>query len=129
MTVKEFCEKYAIKCKANKVSKNPNDPTWKDAKHYKVTLYCDDKSQMLVYYSRGMAVTGIIKPSEILECILYDCMGIEHDNNYNDWAENNGFNSDSIKGFNVYKACLQQKQDFIDFLGIAVYKQFLECGE
>lgn len=51
---------------------------------------------------------GQPKPPDILnifENILSD-MGAENES-FNDWAENFGYSSDSIKAFDVYRACLE----------------------
>ena len=46
-----------------------------------------------------------------------------------DWADNMGYDADSMKAFNIYKSCLKESKDLKEWLGEKVLKEFLECEE
>lgn len=39
------------------------------------------------------------------------CLDLVYDTNYEDWADNYGYDHDSRKGYKIYKACLEQDRN------------------
>lgn len=116
-----------IKCEW--VAKNPNNPEWRDATHYKVTLKCRGGKQITTYFSMGLAHTSEPEADDILNCFALDSSGIENNSTFDDWADEYGYNEDHDPGFynaqTIYRACVTQAAKVKRWLGQEKYEELL----
>jgi len=66
---------------------------------------------------------------EVLQCIASDCQSIEDARNFEEWASEFGFDTDSRKAERTYNACRDEAQTWRTFLGLQRYGELLACRE
>lgn len=126
MTLRDFVDKYNIVINNERTDANPNVPDWHDADHWKVTLKRGEK-EMVIYFSKGYGHQGK-EPDieEVLECLMMDAIEIINSSNFEEWAENLGFDPDSRKAERIYKLTKQQTKKLKTFLGKRAFNELLD---
>lgn len=124
-----LCTQHGLKIQATQLHGRP-DSGWGDdpkAGHFFVRIYRvdqADKREITTTFSQGSGhrirrkgtmVHPKPKVADVLECLLLDAMGTSE--SFCDWADNFGYDRDSIKALETYKACCQTRQDLETFLG------------
>lgn len=71
--------------------------------HWRILIRRDGKD-MTIYYSMGAAHTGTPDDLDVFNSLLMDTADIDGAN-FEDWAENLGFDPDSRKAERTFKAC------------------------
>lgn len=102
------------------------------ASHWVVTLQRSDSRNypgINIPYSMGSAHTKPPDAAGVLECIQSDCSSIENARDFDDWASDFGYDTDSRKAERIYRACQDQTQLVRSWLGRELYNQFLDCRE
>ena len=71
---------------------------------------------------------NLFKPDivEMLECLHGDFSSIHCGNTFEDWADDLGWSSDSIKAKQCYDTIALQMHQFRDYLGYAAFIQFMD---
>ena len=84
-----------------------------------------NSTEMVVYFSQGSAH---IKPptlAEVLDCLASDASSVDNAKDFEDWASEIGYDTDSRKAEHTYDICKAQAQELKDLLGGKVYAQLL----
>ena len=109
-TIKEFIQKHKITITSRYTDQNPADPSWQ-ANHYicKLTRRTEDRKrkQFTIYFSKGYGLNGEPRADEVLNCVAMDSSHIENCPDFEDWAPDLGYDTDSRKAFNIFKRVLQ----------------------
>jgi len=123
-SMKVFVEKNRIGISVNYADENKNNPDWKNANHYKVTLRHKGK-RLTSYFSQGYGITGEPKTEDVLNDLASDSSGIENARSFEDWAADYGYDTDSRKAEKIYNACMKQSEKLKSFLGDNLYQELL----
>jgi len=114
--IKDYVTKKGIKIKVVRVDNNPNMEDWKDANHYKITLL-NGKKQLTTYFSQGYGIKHEPTAEDILDCLASDAAGYENAHDFEDWARDYGYDTDSRKAERSHKAIGKQAAKLKQFLG------------
>jgi len=124
-TMKQFVNKNKVRLSVEWADENKNNPEWKDANHYKVTLKMG-RRQLSTYFSQGYGIKGEPRAEDVLSALASDSAGIENARSFEDWAGDLGYDdTDSRKAEKVYKACERQADKLKNFLGDDLYRTLL----
>lgn len=121
---RQFAEFHRISMTSEKVEANKNAPDWKDANHYKVTLRRGG-DEIRTYYSQGFGIQGEPEVAEVLDSLASDASTVENATSFEDWAGELGYDPDSRKAEQTYKACKRIAGDLRAFLGKDLYSDLL----
>lgn len=117
MTLDQFIEQYKIGIKAQYIDRQKDDDNW-DSDVWKVTLTRKNpRRSMTLIFRMGIGHDG--KPpivADVLSCITSDAASIEAARDFEDFADELGYSSDSRKAERIYKACQQQTRKLKRFL-------------
>lgn len=120
MTTKQFVNKHGITATSEYTDYNKlmgDTPM----NHYKVTLHrqtADGRpKRMTLTFSKGMGLQGEPTATEVLECLVMDARGLEYTPDFEDWAGDYGYDTDSRQAEKVYKAVNWQTLKLKRFLG------------
>lgn len=115
-TLEIFCKRHKIKCSSQRVAENPNmEPTW-SANHYKCTLRAWGR-QMTVPFSMGLGHTREPNALDVLYCLVSDASSLHNARDFEDWASEFGYDTDSRKAEKLYKTIKLQAKKLNKFLG------------
>lgn len=93
--------------------------------HFKFLISLDYKGKTLeTKYYNYMAIQP--NTQDVLGTIVTDARSV-YDSNFPEFCMNNGFDTDSIKAFKLFKDCKKQYKKLLNFLGEELFKQFMEC--
>jgi len=66
---------------------------------------------------------------DVLASLTLDARSAEDSIDFEDWAENFGYDGDSRKAEALYAECVEQTERFKDWLGPSLFAELLECEE
>ena len=141
MTVQKFIKEIGLRMEVWKIDSRPDmsgDDEWmKGATHFHCRLNlnqlkghpkenCYPKIYFDTYYSRGSAFKGE-KPfiSDVIDSLVNDCLYVDNGETFDEFCENLGYNSDSIKNKKLYDSLLETRSKLKKFLGYVNYKKLL----
>lgn len=130
-TMAQFIREHRITMSAEWVDRNPNmaDDEWaRSASHYRCTLrgtFEGKRRAMQTYYSMGAAHTEEPKAEEVLDCLASDASGVENSGTFEQWAGEYGYDPDSRKAEQTYRACDRAAKRLARFLDTPHYDQLL----
>jgi hypothetical protein len=110
---------------ADRVNKNPNNPDWRDADHWKVVFACG-RRRMTTYFSMGRYGHNGAEPqaSSVLSCLADDAASVQQ-SEFEEWAGDMGYEQDSRKAEEIYRACERCGVRLKKFLGSSLYDVLL----
>jgi len=100
----------------------PRNEWDRTARHYKVTLTMPDlgwpggKRKMTVSYHMGSALKKPPTALEVMSSLLLDAGTVAYGQKFPEWADDFGYDSDSIKARDLYDACREQTEELRNFL-------------
>ncbi len=77
-------------------------------------------------YRMGLGCKGGPKLAEVLQCLQSDASDIHNGYTFEEWADNLGYNSDSIRDRDVYLACQKTYSALKMLFGIEGFKAFMD---
>ena len=107
-----LCEKLNIRCASVYVGRVTGD--WAGAAQYKVTLYMAGR-QLTVPFYMGVAHTRGPSAADVLYCLASDAQA--GDLSFEDFCSDFGYDSDSRKAEQTWKACVRMAPRVRRFLG------------
>jgi hypothetical protein len=131
MTIQEFIGKYGIAIGYSRVSANPNmanDQWAKEASHYLVSLSIMREGTpfcMTVPYNMGKAHKDGPTPADVLSALALDALGVHGGREFEDWAQEYGYDADSRKAETTFETVCKQAQELQRFLGDEAYQELL----
>jgi hypothetical protein len=84
---------------------------------YLVTLTNDDGQTLTVPFHMGPMLCRDPETAEVLDCLISDASSIESSRSFEEWADDLGYDTDSRKAEETYRACEQTARDLRAFLG------------
>lgn len=117
-TIAEFIAKHKITMTVERADSNPNmDDGSNRMDHWRCKLKCA-RRQMSLIFSMGTGHNGKEPDLKgVLDCLASDSTGIENARDFEDWASEYGFNTDSRKAERTYKICQGQAKRLRQLLG------------
>lgn len=122
-TIKQFINKHSVKISSEYTDNNPN---WEQdgdrsyfMNHYKVVLsarFDGKRRQMTTYFSMGLGLHGEPQAADVLDCLASDAAGVENAGDFEDWASEYGYDTDSRKAERIYKNCKRAANRLYKFL-------------
>jgi len=124
MTIQNFIEQNKIKMSCEYADSNPNMADSANMNHYKCQLRRSGK-QLTINFSQGYGISGDPEVESVLSCLASDSIGVENAGNFEDWAQEYGYDTDNRKAEKIYKVCERQSQKLKNFLGEELYGKLL----
>ncbi len=121
-----FVREQKVSMTAEWIAKRP-DALMSDmqgANHYRCILRVGGR-QMTLYYSMGSAHTTAPTVEDVLNCLALDAAGSFNAQNFEDWASELGYDTDSRKAENIFKAMERQARKLQVLFGEPAYQQLL----
>jgi len=130
MNTTQFVAQNNIRIESEMVGENPNmDSSNWQAYHYKVVLKFRTKNgkrrQLTTYFSMGMGLSREPQADDVLDCLAGDATSAENARDFEDWAGEFGYDTDSRKAERTYKTILRQSKRLAQFMGTELYEQLL----
>lgn len=122
-TLEQFIEKYHVKMSHKSSDNNPYWDSQIQANHYKVILRCQ-RRQYTTVYSMGIGIGHAPELNEVLDCLASDAAGV-NGRSFEEWANDYGFDPDSIKAHEIYRACRRTSKNLSRLLGNKAYQDLL----
>jgi len=113
-----LCQKHRIKASSQYAeAPEPIQDQWMPGtSHYKVTLRGWGR-QLTVDFHMGPAHCSEPTAADVLACVYSDAMSAENARNFEEFAAEFGYDSDSRKAEGIYKACQAMTPKVKRFLG------------
>jgi hypothetical protein len=127
MNFKQFANKYRVRIVNEYTDSNPHMPDSCNMNHFKTTLRMEHR-QMTIIFSQGYGITGEPTADSVLNCLVSDAWGIDNARDFEDWAGEYGYDTDSRRAERTYNACVQQTAKLKQFAGDH-YDELLSCEE
>ena len=127
MTLQEFIKKHMVDSAiSTKVPENPNMADHKDMDHWFVRIKTKAGTNMSLYFSKGFGHNGKApNVAEVLESLTMDASSV-HGHDFETWARDLGYDTDSRKAEKIYKACQKLRDKMLRFLGAEAYIQLTD---
>lgn len=117
MTTAEFAAKHHVRSTAELVERNPHmSDMIAGSAHWKVTLR-HGRKQLTTFYSQGPTIIHEPTAAEVLDCLASDAQSVIAARDFDDWASDLGYDTDSRRAFNTYDTILAQSARLLRFLG------------
>jgi hypothetical protein len=135
--MQEFTDKYNFKVELEQIASR-NDGLMggmaRNSRHYECTITHDadafGKGHNLgdshsILYSCGPACD---EPTicDILGCLVSDSLNVEDADDFEEWAEMAGYDTDSRKAESVYKACVDQQSNLKNSMADSLYYELMQ---
>jgi hypothetical protein len=127
ITLDQFIDEHQLEMSVRAVKRNPNMQ-----EHMPRNFECcitqvgrGNSTEMVVYFSQGGAHRKPPTLAEVLDCLASGIAGVDNANDFEDWANEFGYNTDSRKAEHTYDVCRQQAQELKDLLGGKAYAQLI----
>jgi hypothetical protein len=119
MTIQAFIVQNRIKFTAEEIgSRADGSEGWiGGSRHWRCKFRCGRKS-MTVEYSQGPAIERDPTASDVLDCIASDVGGIKSARSFEEWASDLGYDTDSRKAEQTFKAIERQAARLESMLGV-----------
>lgn len=104
----------------------------KDASHWHITFRQVGRGNnrtMTTYYIMGSAYKHKPTAADVLDCLASDASGYDNARNFEDWASEYGYDTDSRKAYGTYQILGEQAKQLRQWLGNAAYTQLTEQTE
>lgn len=131
ITIEEFIAKHDLRMDYRQIdSRSKASDFGQGASHYKVTLAIGESlDDMEIEYSMGSAHKDGPKIDDVLDCLAMDAAGIDDSMNFEGWASEYDYDTDSRKAEQTYNLCVAQTEDLKRLLGYAAYQELLYSTE
>lgn len=127
--IQNFIASNQLTIKVTSTFQNPNllDDKWK-ANHY-LCVIAKGAKFMSTYYSMGLGLQGEPELSDVLDSLAMDAQGYENAGDFEDWANEYGYDTDSRKAEKTYNTIGEQSKRLRKLLGRTEYTVLLEKVE
>ena len=122
MSINDFINAHQIIMTVKRITSNPLMDDM--PRHFMCTLKRGD-SIMKTRFSQGSAHTENPSLADVLDCLGSDSAGYENAKDFEDWASEYGYDTDSRKAEKIYNTVAKQAEELKAFLGEEAYNQLL----
>lgn len=134
-TLKEFIKAENLSMTAKRTDYNPNMDNSDDMDHWGCTITNDPErlndwkspaARMDLTFSMGRGHHGIAPELEdVLDCLASDAAGYANAQDFEDWASEYGYDTDSRKAEETYNTIGEQADDLRNLLGEEAFETLL----
>jgi hypothetical protein len=129
MTLKEFVARYGVTMTVRRAENNPHmTDMGPGARHWKCSLKCGAEV-FTVPFSQGSAHTSEPTVEDVLDCWASECAAFDGAADFEDWADEFGYDTDSRQAEKLYNTCKKQSYELFRLLGATAYNTLLEGVE
>jgi hypothetical protein len=128
MKMQTFISNHNVKIDSTMVDENPNMDSDSRMNHYKVTLrgtFNGKRHQLTTYFSMGLGLSHEPEADDVLDCLASDSASIDNARNFEDWASELGYDTNSRKAERTYRICQRQAERLEKFCGSEAYRELL----
>lgn len=130
MKIESFAAKHSITIESEETGLLEGESEWSSgATHYNCTLRMGRK-RMTVRFHMGAAICREPSVSDVLDCLITDSdvmlAGGEIER-FEAWASNFGYDTDSRKAEQTYRACVATARKLVKFLGEKRFDDLRDC--
>lgn len=127
MNIREFIVAQKISMMVNPILKRTDgvEGFGHGARHWACCLSSSGAADLILEFSQGSAHTKPPTIAEVLDCLASDSSGIENSRDFEEWAGEYGYDTDSRKAERIYNLALLQSERLNKFLGSAAYHDLL----
>lgn len=126
MTVREFVAKHGITATVEYAGPLP---AWEGPHNaYRVTLRHQGR-RYTVPFATGTGWTRDPDAADVLECLRSDALSVDGAADFETWASDLGYDTDSRKAHAAYRACLRIEHRLRRFLGEDIYRELTQAEE
>ena len=125
-SLNDFITQEHLSMSAKWVDDNPNMNSEQPMAHWLCHIAVKNGDEWPVYFSMGLGHQG--NPPEladVLDCLASDAAGFENDQDFEEWANEYGYDTDSRKAETIYRAIDDQINGMKAFLGETAYETLL----
>lgn len=127
MTYRELIRRERITFSATPTDRNPDaaDDKWaQTARHWRCRIGSGRRS-MVIVFSMGAALSGEPKAEDVLDCLASDAAGYENADDFEAWAAEYGYDTDSRKAERTYRTIKRQREALARVLSPDGYNDLL----
>jgi hypothetical protein len=131
-SLESFIARNQLTIKVLPCGANPHMQDSKGMRHFSVTIDrvgFGPSKPMHLFFSQGSAHTKAPKLAEVLNCLASDASGVENARNFEEWAAEYGYDTDSRKAEKTYLICCEQRDQLRELLGNAGFESLLYSTE
>jgi hypothetical protein len=131
ITLSDFITREGIRMTADRTTHNPfMSDAGHPMDHWRVTLHAGELGvnwrSLDVVFSMGPGHHGAAPElTDVLDCLASDAAGIENALSFEGWAEEYGFDTDSRRAEQIFKATAEQTRKLRAFLWPDAYETLL----
>jgi len=119
MKISQFIKKHRLRIECELTDRNPNmaDDEWaRTATHWECVIK-RGRDRMTVHFSQGPAVVHEPEIDEVLDSLASDAAGYLNARDFDDWASEYGYDTDSRRAERIFNAVGEQVTDLRRLLG------------
>lgn len=125
MTYDEFASKHNVTFSIMPINARPDGlMNERPMFHYKVRIGCGQHSFGL-YFSTGDGWKTVPELKDVLDSLASDAAGYDNSENFESWAVEYGFDSDSRKAEKIYRSVKRQAEQLERIIGTDAYEELL----
>lgn len=127
-TIQQFIADHGLTMEILPALRNPNmeDQDWAaGATHYRCIIANSWQATMEVPFSQGAALTDEPTLPRVLDCLAMDAASIENARDFEAWAAEFGYDTDSRKAERIFNICTEQAGELRELLGAESYVKLL----
>lgn len=124
MTLQEFIVKHELTSTSQRIDRRGRstaDNWGRDARHWVVRISSASGGGMGVEFSQGSAWKTEPTLTDVLECLSLDFASIYNASDFEEWAGDLGYDTDSRKAEAIYNECTRQGETFKAAFGAEAY--------
>ena len=127
ITLEQFIVEQQLVMDVRSVRRNPHMQEQRP-RNFECTINFEGRGYhepLTVYFSQGSAHKKPPTLAEVLDRLASDAAGVDNAKDFEDWASEYGYDTDSRKAECLYNICRAQAQDLKRLLGGKAYAQLL----
>ena len=115
MTMQGFIDAHKVRMTAELIDSRPDglmDDMPQGSNHWRCILWRGNR-RMTIYFSQGPAISKEPTAADLLDCLASDYTTED----FESWASELGYETDSRKAERAYRACVKQSEQLVVLLG------------
>lgn len=110
-TFDEYCKKRGVTIRTTKRELSADERGWQ---HHTMKCMIAYKGRKLATtFKQGMAHESAPTAGDVLTCMFSDARSFADHGNFEEWAREYGYNSDSRKAESIYNACRETRAQLV----------------
>lgn len=124
ISLEQFISKHNIQFEQHTVYTRPDGLMQGDMWHFKCRIKAGRRAFGL-YFSQGRGISHEPSLADVLDCLASDAAGYENAQDFEQWADEYGYDTDSRKAEKTYRAVKRQAEQLKRTIGDDAYSELL----